>query len=900
MRKLVIMRGPQGSGKSTILERTGLSWHAISPDAIRATVAGLRLHPYEQWTVDNENNGYVWRLARESLARRIAGGETIAFDATFPSAAELEEIAFEARDAGYDVLVVDMWSCDPEAAFARNMARHPNLRTPRPTFDRFLRLATTTRPLDASLRVVAPGEDIDAAVEAVNAFLMEGMEPVDLSDRYDRIVHVGDLQGCLTPVLDPASGIMEAAADPRTLVVFVGDLLDRGIENDRVVRWWLDEMIDRPNVVLIAGNHEDHIEIEAAGLPAVSRDFARRTLPQLKRAGIDREDLTRLASSFRTHLAYVWRGRAVLVTHSGMGFWPQPMWGVPTSQLRKGAGRYHSPIDEAWASWSAGDEALDLALRLGVRELWQVHGHRNQRMLPVIAADRSINLEGQIEFGGHLRTATLSADGWSAGCTRNTIHRTMQEFHMQDVTEGRKSYAGGAPIAPWAKDGVSAAVPFDADRFAAVRSDPMIFESPSESMPHVSAFNFSKQAFWGKHWNAVTTRTRGLFVNVSTMAIVARSYDKFFNHGERRRTSDEALEANLVFPVVGYVKENGFLGITGYDDETGSLVVASKSRMEGQFAGWFRDILSETLGEAGMERLLRFNRDQGASCTFEVVDPVNDPHIIEEPKARVILLDAVRRSEEFEEMPYEDLLKLGEHLGCEVKRLAFKKIPDWETLKRIIDRIENDETWRPNRGGGQVEGVVIEDSGVGAARFRFKVKARHYALWKRARYGKERIALVRRNEAKTLDMSRYDDDPQLAAFMRWAMRQNDETLSWDIVRLRATYLADPEALIDGGAPEPAEQVEDHAGFLRGVDAIAAQLTAGRAKPETLSRLVARASESDSRRAAFDAHPSASAIRAAAEEHDRAVFMANRGTFADMDEDVVSRIRDGSYQPETAH
>jgi hypothetical protein len=148
-------------------------------------------------------------------------------------------------------------------------------------------------------------------------------------------------------------------------------------------------------------------------------------------------------------------------------------------------------------------------------------------------------------------------------------------------------------------------------------------------------------------------------------------------------------------------------------------------------------------------------------------------------------------------------------------------------------------------------------------------------------------------------MSRYDDDAELATFMRWAMRQNDETLSWDIVRLRAAYLADPEALIDGGAPE-AVVVEDHAGFLKGVDAIAAQLAAGRAKPETLSRLVARAGESESRLAAFDAHPSAAAIRAAAEEHDRAVFMANRGTFADMDEDVVSRIRDGSFQPETAH
>lgn len=885
MHKLVIMRGPQGSGKSTILDRTGLSWHAISPDDIRRTVGGLRLAPYGGWTVNQDDNPLVWSMAVDNLRRRIRGGETIAFDATFPLASELEAIAEIAIQGGYEVLVVDRWSCDREKAFAYNAAREKHRRVPRQSFDKFCAQADSTRPLDPKLRVLSTGDDLDASVEGVLSFLNEGMDPVDLS-RYDRILHVGDLQGCLSPVIDPSSPIMRFIDDPRTFIVFVGDLLDRGIENGEVVRWWLDRMAGRPDSMLIAGNHEDHIEIEAAGLQPVSREFAKRTLPQLKRAGIERDDLARIASSLSTHLAYRWRGRGVLVTHAGLGSWPEPMWGVPAGQLRKGAGRYQTPVDEAWASWSAGPEARRMAEAMGVDELWQVHGHRNQRMLPVIAAERSINLEGQVEFGGHLRCAVLDESGWSSETIRNHVHNTMQEFRMNDISDDRQGHGGSAPLAPWTSKGQTGLRRITDERLGLLRADPMVFESVSESRPHVSAFNFSKQAFWGKHWNAVTTHTRGLFLDTSRLAIVARSYPKFFNHGERIETRDEALEANLSFPVTGYVKENGFLGITGYDEETGELVVASKSRLEGDFAGWFKDILTETLGEAGMEKLLRFNRDQMASCTFEVVDPVNDPHIIEEKSRRVILLDAIHRDEEFAYMPYADLVKLGAHLGCEVKKIAFTNIKDWPTLKRIIERIETDETWRPNRASGPVEGVVIED----ADGFMFKVKALFYARWKRARYGKERVALVRRNESKTLDMQRYDDDPVLGAFVRWCERQTDEVLSWDIVKLRSVYLQDPEALVDGGLPPAPDVVPDQSGFLRGVDAIAAQIEGGRHKIESLVKLLDRAGEDEFRKAAFDAHPASQRIRDLVEEHRRAVFMENRGPFADMDENIVEKLR----------
>src|SRR3546814_4176389 len=58
---------------------------------------------------------------------------------------------------------------------------------------------------------------------------------------------------------------------------------------------------------------------------------------------------------------------------------------------------------------------------------------------------------------------------------------------------------------------------------------------------------------------------------------------------------------------------NGFLCITGYSERTGELIIASKSRVDGTFAEWAQALVAEKLGPAGMERLMRFNRDQKAS-----------------------------------------------------------------------------------------------------------------------------------------------------------------------------------------------------------------------------------------------------------------------------------------------
>src|SRR3546814_13939691 len=105
-------------------------------------------------------------------------------------------------------------------------------------------------------------------------------------------------------------------------------------------------------------------------------------------------------------------------------------------------------------------------------------------------------------------------------------------------------------------------------------------------------------------------------------------------------------------------------------------IIASKSRVDGTFAEWAQALVAEKLGPAGMERLMRFNRDQKASLVFEAIDMTNDPHIIDYAENKLVLLGCVRRHETFEQLGYDDLVKLASWLGCEVKERIFPKIKD--------------------------------------------------------------------------------------------------------------------------------------------------------------------------------------------------------------------------------
>lgn len=842
MRNIVIIRGPQGTGKSGFVRRLGLEGHHLSLDKMREVVAGDTLSISGEMGLPQQHNVLVHTLALESLRRRMEDGETIVFEATLPLVREVERIAELARKHRYAIMVVDFYGVPIEQAVLANISRPERLRVPEYAVRRVYddaRGDTETQTMAEDIQIVRIDDmdRTDEAARAVNAFLQQGLGIEDVSG-YDRIVHVGDLQGTIDPLLDEQSPFSGGLRDD-TLYVFCGDLFDRGVQNGEVARWWLDNAHGRSNVRLVMGNHEDHVEIAAAGQPSVSREWRDRTWPQLETAGFSQEDMARIASDGVQLLCYVWRGVEVLVTHGGLSRWPTQFHLIPETILRRGAGHYGHGIDAMWV------EAEKDTGRV------QVHGHRNSRMLPVLAAQTgaamSFNLEGQVEYGGHMRFAILDANGWHTRQIRSKEFRTMQQEHAIKKAAGYKMFEDRAPITPWALRGDDQLEPLSQDTLEAFENHGMVLVNLQDSMPHISSVNFTKQAFYSKTWDDYTTVARGLFIDNIDKTIAARSYEKFWNHGERPETSDEGLQQSIVYPVDGFDKLNGFLCITGYSERTGEIVIASKSRVDGTFAEYAQTLVAEKLGSGGMEKLLRFNRDQKASLLFEAIDMGNDPHIIDYPENRLVLIGCVRRHETFEQVDYETLVAIGKWLGCEVKERLFRQIKDWRALSAIMDRVENSPKWRQDDPS---EGIVFQDSAgtiEGRSDLQWKSKAWFYSRLKRCRSAIERIALCRRKSLE-FDRSRYEDMEEFMPFIDWVHTLPTEALDLGVIALHKMFLGDrgqAEGL--GERCVNAPKAKDMSGYERALTAMAAQVANGTAKPESVKRMLEAAAIDEDKR-----------------------------------------------------
>ncbi|MFT3997734.1 MAG: RNA ligase [Asticcacaulis sp.] len=739
MRHLILMRGAQGAGKSTFINAHGLDAYALSPDALRLQMGGVVMLPDGRLSINAQNDRKVWEEVERLLELKMARGEFIILDATFQSPRDFKTPVALANRHGYAVTCLDFSGVAPEVARARNRLRPEWKQVPDEVIERAYERFKA--PVPKGIPVLRP-EDLSEG-----GLLAHLAVPVRDLNGYARVHHIGDLQGCYAPL---AEYLKDGLRDDE-FYIFVGDFLDRGIENDKVIRFVVDELLPRDNVALIYGNHEYHIQRFAHGQPPVSREFEHNTLPQLLSANFTIGEAHRLCARLTDVLTYTYGPHKVLVSHAGIARVPEHLVLMPSLQLWKGTGTYDDPVDAAFSANMAGSGWL------------QVHGHRNSARLPVQAGPISFNLESEVEFGGYLSVMTLDPSG--------VIDTVRVENHHH-----RKAKPSAFAARPDAPDRMAEAT------LAALKAHPAVQEKRFTRYPHLRSYNFTRKAFEKGLWDQVTLKARGLFVSEDGQ-IVARSYDKFFNLEERTETEMRNLSKGLAFPVQLYVKENGFLGILGYDADSDALFFASKSTPESEFAGWFHDILIAQVGEARLDALKTRLRDGNLTLVFEVNDPVNDPHMIAYAERHVVLLEAIHRTEAFSCLPFAELEALAAEFGLRPKG-AGPRFDDFASFKAWYADVQAkgyDYTFE----GQHLEGFVVED----AAGFRFKIKLPFYSFWKAMRGLKEKLG--RAKEAGTDADARAlaaKFGPDAVAFAEWANTLPAEALKADIITLRTRFL----------------------------------------------------------------------------------------------------------------
>lgn len=706
MRNLVVLRGCPGAGKSTWIKENGLEPYTLCPDTIRTMVCAPVYTEQNdtEMTISQQNESYVWSLLFELLEKRMKNGDFVVIDATHSKSSDFSRYNDLCSTYRYRKYVVSFADVPAEVCKERNLMRDAYKRVPPEVIDKMYARFTTQEKTSGWVDV--PRDKFwDTFSNKVFDF-----------NKYERIHIFGDIHGCYEPMMEYIlkSSVLvyeDRHYEPTELVkylngedfyIFTGDYLDRGLQNKEVMEF-MTSICKMPNVLLLEGNHERWFWYYANEQDAEikSREFFNNTVPQIK--SIEPSKMRELYRKLGQMALFSYRGQTYFVNHGGLAKLSECLALVSTNCLINGVGKFKYPIDERYTENMKDNPII------------QVHGHRNIETEGHIKdIPLSFSLEDKVEFGGNLKVLEINERGNFFHSIKNDIFREITE-EEQDQEEYAKVARSDMNM-----DNV-------VDRMRLNRN---IKESVLEG--GISSFNFTRQAFEKDRWNAETVKARGLFIDTENNKIVARGYEKFFNINEQ----EQCKLFNLKFlfdteqPVIAYKKYNGFLGILSYYHD--GLQFHSKSSNAGEYAIYFKDLFYKQFDKNQVLWITEYLKNNNMSMTFEVIDLENDPHIIDEKRSRIVLLDIIRNELDFSKLPYEEVKMRAElwKLKDDEYKQIYTTFDSYRQLTEFFEEHKNEN----NLVDTDIEGVVIE-----CGTFMTKLKFSYYSFWKGMRAVSEQV-----------------------------------------------------------------------------------------------------------------------------------------------------------------
>lgn len=712
MNYLVLMVGAPGIGKSTVVNFMYWENFVISPDEIRLQYQSPILQKSGMIGIPGHNDRFVWEQVRTLLEFRMRNGDFTVVDATHTNEKYFSMYKKLAEKYGYRIYAMDMLNFGTlEKCLERNEQRLDNGKT----VHKYVPPEVIKRMYEQHQNLEIP--KYITRIDGASRKDVEKHLTYKIHDynNYDGITVIGDIHGCIEPLPK-----LPDLSLKNWLYIFVGDYVDRGVDNGVVMKYIL-EASKLDNVIMLEGNHEIHLKDWANDTTSMSNEFNKFTAPQLEEAGISKKDVRQWYRGLVPVEYFIFGKYKYLVTHAGLSSEPKELLYIANRTMIKGVGRYEDML-----------EVNDSFLKNSDKNCIQIHGHRNITKSPIQVNSRCYNLEGQVEFGGHLRMLHLFPN----------IPPLTEEIPNTKVKPGIIPLSQFNP-----RENKTDIMQLMSSRDINTRIQ--------KSNTNIVSFNFNKNVFFKQRWNDLNIKARGLFVNVNTGRVVARSYDKFFNVGERQETKIPNLINNMTYPVNVFKKENGFLGLIGYDEESNKSMLTSKSLIDGEFAEIFSNSLYQKVQEHNIDasqfstKVKHYVRGSGNGLVVEVINPYTDPHIISESGIRIILLAAVELSFKFKQLPYNELLEVGKDLGFSVKEHV-KTLNSSKELKEYFGELY--------RNSPEHEGFVFE----GANNFMVKFKTPYYNFWKQMR----------------TQVQRYSKNKQMNKKLEYKNITSEDFLTW--------------------------------------------------------------------------------------------------------------------------
>ena len=646
MRTLLLLRGAPGAGKSTWIEENNLQNYTLEADKFRQLTSNPILGTDGQLQITQDNDKLAWELLYQALESRMHRGDFTVIDATHSSEAMFNKYKGLVEKYRYKVYYKN-FDISLEELKRRNDIRPEHKQIPITAIERMKALIDNTKPSSFAQEI----EDIS---EIINYWTD------DLTDKYEHVKIIGDIQGCYSVLKEAISSDL----DSKTKYIFAGDLLDRGIENKEVLDFMLS-IYTKPNVVFIEGNHDTHLrnwamdswDLKKSGEPKIPREFKFKTLPQLlcQKPKSDFKihtyttedwDIYYTVNDQKTNIP-IWttedESGQTIITEPYLKYKDGTLWLKPyqTSKAEIDTGISINKID----SENLKSKVRQFVRRFRLAYAFEFHGqkyfvnHGGISALPdmaTISGEQLIRGVGGYEFQIDEAWEQSYVNNKTQGFTQVHGHRHTESTKHSICLEDDVEYGGNLVILDITKDGyeinkfkntvfkIPTEDDFERERKAWIEdtqnptTNKMIHDKYIKVKnldDNLMSLNFTEKAFRKGKWNKNTITARGLFVDKTSGYIKIRSYNKFFNINENTETSVRELKKKVKYPLMAYDKYNGFLGIAS--SVNGKFTLASKSTTKGPFVEYFQEIFN-SLTDFEKEQFELFNNN------FEVVEITND------------------------------------------------------------------------------------------------------------------------------------------------------------------------------------------------------------------------------------------------------------------------------------
>lgn len=716
MRTLLLMRGAPASGKSQWIRDNNLEAYTLEADHFRMLLRSPSLGE-SGWYISQEDNGPAWELLLDCLEKRMSNGDFIVLDATHTTSKAVNAYKELLNKYKYTVYYYEP-DTSLEECLARNATRTDYKRVPEQVIHRMHKMIKTTT-LPKFCRKIN-------SIDEINNYFT-----VNLTNRYERVRIIGDIHGCYTALQQAIT-----PWDEKTLYIFCGDYLERGIENKEMI-YEMMRLSTLPNTIMLEGNHERHIANFAFNsnldhskrfmkevVAPIVKDMTKKDVESLQR------ELRLFYKSLRQCYPFSFHGKKYLVSHGGLSYVPN-MTFIATSTFINGFGAYETDIAKIY------DNNYEKGM---CQNFIQIHGHRG-----VPDGKYSFCLEGEVEFGGELKYIDITADGFTKNGIKNDVYdKEYMRHEYQNMTQH---------------------VIFTQNEDINILGNSKLVKVKKCS-PNLYSLNFTSRVFHKRLWNENTVQARGLFVDRLTGDVKLRSYNKFFNLNERPETELNNLANTLSFPVEIRTKENGYLAILGVIND--ELVFASKSTTEGMHVDLFKNLFQKlpTSLQEEIKELLKCNC---CSMMFEVISQ-EDTHIIKYDQDHLYVLDMIQNTLDVngKHIDVSFSRKRLAELDSILKKYDTQLISIVKTVQQVntMDELTNIINKELN-SHHESEGFVLVDSNG----FMTKFKGPYYNTWK---YRRNRILEPYQQNGKIpYENCKNEDDRKFADFL--------STLEYDVV-----------------------------------------------------------------------------------------------------------------------